>query len=159
MKKINRLLQKLEIGVSTLLVIVILVILTANIVARYFFNSPIRWTEEISLLCFTWLGYLTTSYTLSNDGHVRFTAVTDKLPAGLRKWLMCLMDVIIIATFIALFPSALRNIPFLLPTPALRLPQKYPFYIVPAGYVLFIVHSAINIVLRLTGGMDEKKEE
>ena len=61
---------------------------------------------------------------------------------------MAVLDGLIAVAFIALAPSAIRCMQFLITTPALKIPEKYLYYIVPIGYALMVFHSVVNIVSR-----------
>ena len=94
---------------------------------------------------FLWLGFLAVAYTLSYNNHVRFTMVLEKLPHKVNVAVNILFDLMIAAVFIVLFPSILKCFNFMINTPALRISEKYFYWIVPIGYGLFIVHSLLNI--------------
>ena len=123
-------------------------LVTVNIILRYFFNHPINWVEEVVCYAFIWLGYLAVSYTLSMDAHVRFTLVLDKAPAKAHAAICLALDVLVAAVFIVLYPSMLKCFGFMYETPSLRIWQGYFFMIVPVGYILIIYHSIVNIISR-----------
>ena len=147
--KITAVMQKIELVIGAAIVAEIFVLTVANIILRYFFNSPIRWSDEVILYSFIWLGFLTAAYALSRDTHVRFSLVTDKLPVKTQLVIKAVCDLLIIAGFAVLYPSAVKVIDFLVKTPALKVPEKYFYYIVPIGYALFMIHSALNFGKRL----------
>lgn len=69
-------------------IIVLYVALTigANVVGRYVFESPLKWalpTTEYSLL---YLTFLAAPIVLRREGHVRMTAITERLGGRARLW-------------------------------------------------------------------------
>ena len=69
-------------------VIVLYVALTigANVLGRYVFESPLKWalpTTEYSLL---YLTFLAAPVVLRREGHVRMTAITERLGGQARLW-------------------------------------------------------------------------
>jgi TRAP-type C4-dicarboxylate transport system permease small subunit len=154
---INRILQKIEIAIGAVIVAAIFLLTLLNIVMRYFFSAPLFWCEEVILYSFIWLGFLTVAYTLANDKHVRFSLFLDKFKGKAYITVQVLIDLMIIAVLAILLPSAIRVIPFLIKTPALKIPEKYMYIILPISYCIMMYHSAINMIGRFK--QPEKKEE
>jgi len=61
--------------------------LTYEVVARYLFNAPTVWAEELSRLLLVWGTYLAAAALVRRREHIRITLVTDRLEAGPRRWL------------------------------------------------------------------------
>ncbi|MBN1103313.1 MAG: TRAP transporter small permease [Deltaproteobacteria bacterium] len=59
------------------------IMITLDVVLRYFFNSPLAASVEASQLIEPWVIFLPFAYTLAVGGHVQVTLVTMRLP---RKW-------------------------------------------------------------------------
>jgi TRAP-type C4-dicarboxylate transport system permease small subunit len=53
--------------------------LAFEVVARYFFNAPTIWAEELSRLIFIWATLIAAAALLRDDQHIRVTILTDKL--------------------------------------------------------------------------------
>lgn len=74
--------------IETYLATVALVIFTSlvifQVVMRYVFNSPPAWSEEIARYALVWFVYLSGSYAIKYQRHVKFSVVVDligkKLP-------------------------------------------------------------------------------
>ena len=81
-------------------VALIIFVISLQIVLRYFDNS-ISWAEELARYLFVWVIYLSISYAIRDDRHIRIQAVITLLPHTLK--LICL----IIADMIFLIYSCL----------------------------------------------------
>ncbi|MCH8532629.1 MAG: TRAP transporter small permease [Saccharospirillum sp.] len=70
--------------------------ISLQIVLRYF-DNPISWAEELARYLFVWVIYLSISYAIRDDRHIRITAVVKLLP--LTGQLVCLIiaDMIFLA--------------------------------------------------------------
>lgn len=56
-----------------------------EVTARYFFNSPTIWAEEISRLTMVWAVFIGGSTLIRNDEHIRVTMLVDLMgPTGRR---------------------------------------------------------------------------
>ena len=58
-----------------------------EVAARYFFNAPTVWAEEMSRFLQLWATYLAAAWILRRGALIRITLVTDRLPAAARRWL------------------------------------------------------------------------
>jgi len=72
-------------------VIVIMAILVIEVVARYVFNSPTIWANQLSILIFGGFFIMGGAYTLMNDGHVRMDLIYNRLPSDRARAIMDLI--------------------------------------------------------------------
>ena len=88
-------------GFSAAVLAAMMVLVTANIVARYIFNRPILGTLEITEFLMVAAVYLSLAYTQFLKAHINITLVTSLLPR--RKNLVCdLITYLIGFTFFSL---------------------------------------------------------
>lgn len=71
LEKILRWVENAVVGFSIAGVAFMVVIVFYQVVARYFFNKPPKWTEEIALVTMIWIAMLGAGIGLKNDIHVR----------------------------------------------------------------------------------------
>ena len=71
--------MKLFAFVSAGVVLFNLVLLSANVVMRYVFKSPIKGTAEIVAMMMAWVAYSGMAYTLLRGGHMQLEALTEKV--------------------------------------------------------------------------------
>ena len=146
MRRLNAALENVEIAFSTAAIGCIFVLTTLGILTRYVFGSPLSWTEEVVNLLYVWLGYVSVCYALSAGLHIRFTSVVGKLGERPQLIVAIFVEVVIIASFVLLLPSAIRAADFMLVSPALGVSMKYFYPIVLISYGLLIFHSVFHIV-------------
>jgi len=147
LQKINAILRKIEIALGTAFVGLIFVLTSLNIIFRYFFNKPIAWSEEVVTFFFIWIGYLTAAYILSNDDHIRFSYFLDHFSTKLNKIVRIIFNILMIASLVILFPSAVRNISFMSISPSLEIDMAIIYAIVPITYAIMIFHMIVNIMI------------
>lgn len=71
---------------GALIVLYVALTIGANVLGRYVFEAPLRWalpTTEYSLL---YLTFLAAPVVLRREGHVRMTAITERLGSAARLW-------------------------------------------------------------------------
>jgi C4-dicarboxylate transporter DctQ subunit len=76
------------------------VLISYEVIARYFFNAPTIWAAEISQLCLIWGSLLSMAWVLSQRRHIRVTALTDLMPDRVRAG-MEVVSTLIVAVFSA----------------------------------------------------------
>jgi C4-dicarboxylate transporter DctQ subunit len=70
--------------VSGLGILAMGLILTYEVVSRYFFNAPTIWAQETSIYLYMWTMLAAASYTLQTGRHVHVDLLVERLPARLR---------------------------------------------------------------------------
>ncbi len=86
---------------SFFLLIVIIALIVTNIILMSFFNSSIMITDEYSAYMFAAFVMFSLSFTLKENGHIKITVISSKLPKKLQKYLRLLT--ILIAMAMSLF--------------------------------------------------------
>jgi C4-dicarboxylate transporter, DctQ subunit len=71
-------------GLATL---AIAVFISADVLLRYFFNSPLLFVDEVASFLLVLVIFGGLAYTFQTGGHVRVDLVTAHLPGALRAWL------------------------------------------------------------------------
>ncbi|RPI10662.1 MAG: TRAP transporter small permease [Zetaproteobacteria bacterium] len=71
--------------ISGLGVLAMGVILTYEVVCRYFFNAPTIWAQETSTYLYMWTMLAAASYTLQEGKHVHVDLVVERLPGRARR--------------------------------------------------------------------------
>src|ERR1700728_4711313 len=61
-----------------------IIILFGGVVARYVFNSPLVWSDELASILFLWLAMLGAVIAFRRDEHMRMTAAVGSLPKPTR---------------------------------------------------------------------------
>ena len=153
---------------ATLTVCVVLVNL--NVIFRYFLNNPIKWTDEVVTSLFIWTVFMGSAYAHRKHAHLGVDIVVNLVPAGPRKVIEFIMDILqililVLLTYIsAQYVCALiwkRGIVFQVVdgalkyvgqvkytyTDTLRIPKWYTGIAVPLGFGLSLIY-AIYFFLR-----------
>jgi TRAP-type C4-dicarboxylate transport system permease small subunit len=100
-------------AVAILLFGLIVAVFGANIAARYLFNSPIIWADEIVVVLMLWSTFFTAAFVLRDREHVAFDLLYERLPAAGRRWMAMAGALLVGAAFAAAFPAILDYTRFL----------------------------------------------
>jgi TRAP-type C4-dicarboxylate transport system permease small subunit len=144
--RLNRILQKIELGLGTGIVFGMLILVTLNVFLRYIAGYPLMWADEVSCFALTGITFLAIPYLFSRGEHVALTLLLNRMSAKTKKIITIGINILIMLCFVILYPSCLRCIGFLTPSPALRLNLAYIFILLPVSYTLMIYHGVCNII-------------
>ncbi|MFJ7509017.1 TRAP transporter small permease [Peribacillus simplex] len=96
MNKISRTLENsLNIIMAAALAIMV-VLVFGNVVLRYFFNSGITWSEEMSRYLFIWLTFLGAIGAFKNKEHLGVDMVIKRLPNKMKKVVLVISDLMML---------------------------------------------------------------
>ena len=87
----------LLLDVVTTLLLALLVVLTAQqVFMRYVFDSPAKWSEELTIAMLIWFGYLGITVGYRDGKHLSITVFSDRLPPGGQKVLSIFVDLVML---------------------------------------------------------------
>ncbi len=72
----------------------IIVLVFADVIARFAFSTSIAVANELARFCFVYMIYFGVSYAIRERRHMRVTVVLDMLPEALRRWVFALAELI-----------------------------------------------------------------
>ncbi|WP_018112388.1 TRAP transporter small permease subunit [Thermus igniterrae] len=126
-------------------------ILTVEVVRRYFFNAPTQWAHEVSTLLFGLLYVLTGAYALKERAHVGVDVFYARLPRK-GQAVVNLVGFLFLALFAGtllvygwkFFLASWQNREFSLANQAIPI---YPFKLaIPLGALLLLLQGLANVV-------------
>ena len=145
------------------LLIVIVAVVFANVVARYFFSSPLHWSDEVAQFLFLWLSYLGALAALMAGRHYSVPNLIDMLPGKARSAAATFSDLVVLAMLIVLvwYGWELMNRLSFQTSLALQLPVSYVYLALPLTSALMALVIIARIVGRIRGTpiFDEQKTD
>ena len=142
--------------IAEVMMVFIMVIVTAEIVGRYFFGYSIIWTIEVTEYCMLWITFLATAWVLKLEGHVIVDLIPNMLKPRAKATLFLVLSIIgtLICVVYAWFGATVTLDLFqkgrVLST-VLRPPAYILFSIIPIGNILLVFQF-----IRRTQGMYKK---
>jgi TRAP-type C4-dicarboxylate transport system permease small subunit len=142
---ILHLLKRAERIVGALCIALMFGIICLNVVMRYLFSEPLYWSEEASNYLFVWIGFLSCAHAISDDAHIRVTALVDRLPERGRRLMSIATDTLMLVVFGSFILPAIGALASLHISTGLQIPEAYPYAIVPLTMALCCLHLAFKI--------------
>ncbi len=138
----------LVLGLSSLFVLIMVTFI--GTIARYFFNSPFVWTEEVQVWMIVWAVFGGAGYAFRQGAHISIDVLVEKMPAKIQtaiEWfgLLCTL-----AALAYVFYFSLRlNIQFFEThkiTSILKIPSYKILWIVPAGCIWMMLSDIYYMI-------------
>ncbi|UCE82763.1 MAG: TRAP transporter small permease [Deltaproteobacteria bacterium] len=147
-------LNKIAEVLCSVILLTMTLVVTLQVVCRYFLGASLVWSEELSRYGLVWITFLGGSIALKKRAHMALQALVDKLSPKSRKvvqifTLFTIMGFLTIATVkgvqLAIFNLKQHS-------PAMGVPMGVVYSAIPAGCLLMMVHAAEQLVALLRDG-------
>ena len=158
MKKI---LKNLDAYFAGFMFAITLVVVVINVFTRKLFNFVIPWGEEVATTCFVYTTFVGAAWCLRTHQHVGVDLLVDKLPAGVRKIVHILTDLIILVTngyitwlsYQFVFSSSVKTMPIL------KISSVWLNSALILGFGLMTIYSLMNLIRTIREPADNKRGE
>ena len=151
---------------ATLSICVVLV--NANVIMRYFFNSPIRWAEEVVTSLFVWTVFIGSSYAYRKHSHLGVDILVNIMPKKMRsvvKSVMAVVEFFVLAMLTRVSAEYVYHLIYnrtgklkIIMTDLLRVPKWWTGIAVPIGFGLSAIYSLYFMVKAVRKYLKNKKE-
>jgi len=135
---------------TDLIIIVLFSVLVAvvfyQVVARYIFNDPPPWTEELARYCQVWIILLTSSVCIRKGSHLAVDYFSHRLSPGLKRIIRVLSSVLIAlyTLVVTIFGWKLVVVGQYQVSPALQIKMSYIYLIFPLSGILMLSEALIK---------------
>ena len=123
-------------------------LLFAATLARYAFNAPLVWSDELATILFLWLAMLGATVALRRSEHMRMTAMVAKTAPRTRDFLDLIALVVPLAFLAVMLAPGLAffNEEGYVTTPALEISGGWAAAAFPAGAAMMLISGLIRLV-------------
>ena len=145
MKKI---LKNLDAYFAGFMFAITLCVVVVNVFTRYFANYIIPWGAEVATTCFVYTTFVGAAWCLRTHQHVGVDLLVDKLPAGVRKVVHILTDIIILLTngYITYLSYQFVMSSRVKTMPILKVSSVWLNAALILGFGLMTIYSLINLI-------------
>jgi TRAP-type C4-dicarboxylate transport system permease small subunit len=96
MESIKRVFDKMLEWICVILLSLMTILVTYQVIVRYFFNNPNAYTEVLSKYMFVWLIMYGSAYVFGLREHMNIAVVRDKMPAKMRIIIEMISELVIV---------------------------------------------------------------
>ncbi len=86
---------KLEEWILIITTIIIVLLVFLQVIVRFTFNISVGWSAELSRYLLIWITWISMSYTIRKNDHIRIMLIVERLPEKLQK----IIEVIVIVAW------------------------------------------------------------
>ncbi|HEY4372283.1 MAG TPA: TRAP transporter large permease subunit [Burkholderiales bacterium] len=135
---------------AAILVLAETIILFTGVLARYVFNAPLTWSDELASILFLWLAMLGTVIALRRGQHMRLTTFLNLMPP---KWQITVetFNTCVVILFVGLltWPSyEYVSDQWVIQTPALEWHDSFRVVALLVGSVLMVLIALVQLIER-----------
>ncbi|MFC0406906.1 TRAP transporter large permease [Roseomonas elaeocarpi] len=144
---LDRAVTKVTEAVAAMLVLAEVVVLGSSTAARYLFDSPFTWSDELATLLFIWLAVLGSVVALRRGEHMRLTAFIRDMAPHRRAWLDAVAMMLVAAVLLSLVLPAYEHFETLNEglSPVLQISEGYRGAAIITGVVLMLITAVQNL--------------
>lgn len=144
-------------ALSFVMFVVMIAVVFAQVMLRYFFGAPLAWSDELARLLLVWVSFMgVTLVHYSDAGHPAVTFLVDKFPLSLREIVGFILNLGLAVCFLVIFKASLEytaaNHRFV--SAVLHYPNSIKYAAVPVCMALMTFKSLMRAaadIRRLTG--------
>lgn len=148
-ERLKHILKYLDAYFAGLMFAITLVIVVVNVFMRYFVGHILPWGEEVATSCFVYTTFIGAAWCLRTHQHVGVDLVVDRMPAGVRKAVQLLTDLVIVVlnsyiTYLSvqfIISSKMKTMPIL------KISSIYLNASLLIGFGLMAIYSLVNLIL------------
>jgi TRAP-type transport system small permease protein len=149
----------IERGAAVVLLVLMLLTMSSQVIARYVFNSPYSWSEELSRLLMIWMIFMAAAHVMAEGGHIAVDLWSSRVSRRFCVWCDCLVNIVVIGTAWLLLIGGLPFVWYVHPvgSPSLGIPKSLWYAAVSIGLLLISIHSLLNLILLVRTGQPAQR--
>ena len=165
---LKKVLKNLDAVVTSATLLSCVVLVNANVIMRYFFNNPIKWSEEVVTSLFVWTVFIGSAYAYRNHSHLGVDILVKLFPDRFRKVVEFVVAVLELLVLVMLTVVSSQYVYHLIVgrngeikvalTDMLRVPKWWTAISVPLGFGISTYHSLRFMIQRIMAFFGKKSE-
>lgn len=151
---ITILVRKSEKIIIVILFSLLVLVSFSQVIARYVFNSPLSWSEEMARYIHVWLILITSPICIRKGRHLKLDFLSHSLPFKYKKPLKIIIDLLVVMFYLYImviygWKTVIVNFGSQ-NSPAMQIPMYLIYLALPISGLLMILENLISL-LKLIG--------
>lgn len=139
-----------------ILLILMTIVMSIQVIARYAFSYSLTWSEEITRYMFIWSGFLSISFCYKKGIVIKIEQAVNVLPESLRKVVRILEKLAAFSFFAYMIPFAYKFLVASIESGQLSPAVRLPMYILQVAPLVGFILTAIRILEGIVNEFTEK---
>lgn len=145
--------QSIEGYVSFLLLLAMTVVMMMEVIARFVFQSSFQWSVELARYLFVWFIFISASYAITQNTHIRIDGLINLLPSKIRPYLKLIGSIlwVLFSLFVA-YIGIIYSIDALgsnQTSTVMRIPMGIVYLAIPVGYALMALRLLLHEIKKV----------
>ena len=157
MKQLKQIINKVVEWTSIGLVVVMVLLVLWQVVARYLLNNPSSFSEALTRYLFVWLVLITSTYAFGSRDHMYIAALNDKLKGKAKTIVNILIEAltILFAGCVMVYGgSIITRMQIVSLDSSLHIPMGVVYGVIPVCGVLIVFYCICNIIEELNNAKE-----
>ncbi|MGN0250997.1 MAG: TRAP transporter small permease [Oliverpabstia sp.] len=157
MKKIRNIVNKAVEYTSVFLIVVMVLLVLWQVIARYILNSPSSFSEALTRYMFVWLVLVTSTYAFGCREHMRIEVLLSNISGTVKKYINIGIEIITIvfsACIMTYGGSVITRMQMVQTDSSLHIPMGVIYSIIPICGVIIIFYCICNIIDECRAGKE-----
>ncbi len=147
-------------AIGCLVLSAIMLLITAGIISRYFFNAPLSWTEEVTTFLMVYLCYISAALTTVAKKHIVADFFIGKAPEKFQKAVSYFSRILMLVFFAVVCVSVMKLLPQLSwKSAVLEIPRSYYYFPVFSMCIFMFFAVTVDILNDIFPGYDIISQE
>ncbi|WP_087973162.1 TRAP transporter small permease [Oceanobacillus rekensis] len=156
--KLSNLVFIIEKGLAIILGSIILIALSAGVLYRYVFDSPLSWSDEAGMFSLAWITFIGGSMSIKLKSSPTIDVLTNFLRGKVKKYILVLGYLIMFVfvsyvLYLSIVWISSPNI-MLQRSGSMGLPMIIPYLSIPVSFTFMVIHS-LEVLLKSFTNTDE----
>lgn len=153
MEKLDKIIVKTLFWILALLMLVMVVVITAQVISRYVFGNPFTWSEELGRYTFVWMSFLGMAAGMKYGSHIALDVLEKKLNGVSQKTLVLFNNLLLTVFGVLLTYSGfmLFEVGSRQTSPSLGLPMQFVYLVIPISGIILLYFVISNMIQGLRG--------
>lgn len=159
MNKLRNVINKGVEYVSIFLIVVMVLLVLWQVIARYILNSPSSFSEALTRYLFVWLVLVTSTYAFGCREHMRIEVLLSNMSEHIRKYVNIGIEIVTIifsACIMTFGGSVITRMQMVQTDSSLHIPMGVIYSIIPVCGVIIIFYCICNIMDECKSGKGEE---
>ena len=138
----------IEKTVAGLFLLLIVISMGTQVFARYVFDKPFQWSEELARLALIWMTFVSATFVLADGKHIAVDMLSNRLGARGKFWIECLGHTVVAGACFLLLIGSVKFVWYVgaVESPALGVPKSWWYGAGLMGLFLMALHSLLNLL-------------
>lgn len=133
--------------VAGLFLLIIVSTMAAQVIARYVFDAPFQWSEEVARFALIWMTFISAAFVMAEGRHIAVDIISSRVGDGGKLFIECMSYVVVAASCLLLLIGGANFVWYVgkVGSPALGVPKSWWYGAGMVGLLLMAVHSLVNL--------------